>query len=514
MHTPAKKALVIGINEYAPPNALPSCIEDADGIAQLLNTDYGFQSITSLKDGEATKAAILEGVKRLISDASDDDDLVFYYSGHGYTFQQGTDMIEALVPHDLNFLTSDDLSAALQGVPPGSLTVVLDSCFSGGMQKAFVKGGGAKRVQVKFWTPPASHVEKDFSTNQRPILDYKSFGSPPTPIAESAVIGERTYSRKAFSTVSPPPTTGQRQFIMLSACQDDETAAASTDLSDGKSVFTFALLQNIADNGREIGVAALLDETGKDLRKLGIRQTPMLKVPAAPPRLAEHAFLLWDQPIPSTDANAGPGMNKSGPPLTQTLKGNTMGQQQISKDWLSDIESIVRTVTPVIAAALKDYQPPVKGFEASPQSAMNKVWFGELTTTIATIVPAIVAGMKDFNPPTKDVSFATPKPFDKGWFDDLTSIVATLVPVVVGALKSPQIQSKSLSQLSVAAQKGWFDDVTHVVASILPVILAATKDLKPTGALAAKVFQGDEKGFWDTLSSIAQVAVPIALAIL
>jgi Caspase domain len=512
-----KKALVVGINAYDPPNALPSCLNDADGFMQLLKDSYGFESVSSLRDTEASKQAILDGLQILLEGAIPGDDLVFYFSGHGYTFQQGNELIEALVPQDADFLTSEDMSTATRGVPLASLTVVLDSCFSGGMQKGFAKAGGIKQAKVKFWTPPHGEVAKAFALDQPPIQTYKAFGANPTPIEMTALVGQPSAVAKEFSTVSPPTQNSNRQFILLSACQADETAAASTDLTEGQSAFTFSLLQQIATNGSEIGVANLLDETGKELRQLGIRQTPMLKVPAAPPELPAHAFLLWEEPIPEVKDKSISTANKLPTVSNSTAKGYTMAEANLSKDWLSDIESIVREVTPMIAGALKDYRPPVKGFEPQLPASLDKGLFDDLTRTVATIVPALIQGMKQFEPPAKGFSSGKPEPFDKGWFDSITSIVANVLPEVISALKDYKNPNGSLSELSSAAQKGWFDDITHVVASVLPVIISATKDLKVSGSSSSKGFEipaGEEKGFWHTLGSIARVAVPIALTIL
>jgi uncharacterized caspase-like protein len=198
----ASAALVVGINAYDPPNALPSCIEDADSIARLLKEVYGFQSIVNLRDKEASKSAILEGLKNLLAAGASGDDLVFYFSGHGYSFQQGTSLIHALVPQDVDFLTSDELAAVTQGAPPDSLTVVLDSCFSGGMQKAFAKVGGVKPAKVKYWTPPTSSVEKAFDPGQPAILTLKAFGDPPSPIETTSLMGDTPPSAKAFSCIS------------------------------------------------------------------------------------------------------------------------------------------------------------------------------------------------------------------------------------------------------------------------------------------------------------------------
>src|SRR5205823_15090744 len=66
------------------------------------------------------------------------DRVVFYYSGHGYQQVINGNKEEYLVTQDIKFFHDDDFSKKTQGLPDGVLTVVLDSCFSGGMEKRLI----------------------------------------------------------------------------------------------------------------------------------------------------------------------------------------------------------------------------------------------------------------------------------------------------------------------------------------------------------------------------------------
>src|SRR5215813_2756908 len=47
-----RKALVVGINDYGgPPNDLPSCVNDANAITQLLQSKHGFKEVHTVRDG-------------------------------------------------------------------------------------------------------------------------------------------------------------------------------------------------------------------------------------------------------------------------------------------------------------------------------------------------------------------------------------------------------------------------------------------------------------------------------
>ena len=512
----AKKALVVGINAYSAPNALPSCINDADAFASYLKVQNGFQTITNYRDAQASRSAILAGLHALLANARDDDELVFYFSGHGYSYQDGDAHIDALVSQDSAFLTTDDMTAATAAAPPGVLTVVLDSCFSGGMQKVFALYEGVRPVKIKFWTP--SPVPSQALGPLPPIRVYKAFGTPEG--LDPRILANPPYSDKAFSLVEPTPAGTTRHFILVSACRSDETAAASTERTEGRSAFTYSFLKEIATASASTSVTALLEATGRTLHSLGVTQTPMLKVPKAPPHLESQPFLHW-----GASTSMGTARSSNSILFTPSItgkKGQTMGQPAFDKDWLSDVASIVQTVTPVIAGALKDYQPQLSGFSPpTPLTSTDKAWFDDIARVVATVVPAVVQGMRTVQPPAKAFSNQHPEPFDKNWFDNLTNIAVAVVPHVIAALKGydPR-QGGALSEVAAAAQKGWFDDVTRTVAHILPVVLAAAKQAPITSPEVSKGFEVlsgngvDEKGFFDIVSNIARIAVPIAVSVL
>ncbi len=64
----AKKALCVGINDYPGEGSdLNGCVNDAKAWAELLIKNFSFPSgsVKVLLDGQATKAAMLDGLKKL-----------------------------------------------------------------------------------------------------------------------------------------------------------------------------------------------------------------------------------------------------------------------------------------------------------------------------------------------------------------------------------------------------------------------------------------------------------------
>jgi Caspase domain len=149
----SKRALIVGIKDYPGTiNDLPTCDEDANQFENLLRTSpYGFSDVVVYRDSQATLANVVDGLKGLFKDAKPDDELVFFYSGHGFSSTKNDVLHDYLVFYD-DMLSDDGLNELSQGLPDGALfTIVLDSYFAGGMEKRIFSVIGDKRTKVKAW---------------------------------------------------------------------------------------------------------------------------------------------------------------------------------------------------------------------------------------------------------------------------------------------------------------------------------------------------------------------------
>lgn len=146
-----KLALLVGINAYPYPNALYGCVTDVELQRELLVHRFGFnpRDILMVTDAQASRTGILQAFEdHLIKQARPGDVAVFHYSGHG---SQVTDpdkdepdgLNGTLMPVDgafrvekgrqtVNDIMGHTLFLLMSAVPTDNLTVVLDSCFSGG----------------------------------------------------------------------------------------------------------------------------------------------------------------------------------------------------------------------------------------------------------------------------------------------------------------------------------------------------------------------------------------------
>ncbi|MGV0029188.1 caspase family protein [Phormidesmis priestleyi] len=154
--TPRKLALLVGINKY--PAGIPTlggCLTDVEMQRELLTHRFGFNSsdILTIADNtemKPTRQNILNAFENhLIKQAKPGDVVVFHYSGHGSLVIDPSPLQEfggrdgTIVPYDrmpqntrdvgkVQDITGRSLFLLMQALNTENVTVVLDSCHSGG----------------------------------------------------------------------------------------------------------------------------------------------------------------------------------------------------------------------------------------------------------------------------------------------------------------------------------------------------------------------------------------------
>jgi hypothetical protein len=147
------RALLVGINNYPPPNELHGCVNDVNDMAQFLVSKCGFahDDVRLVTDERATAKNILDRLGWLLTGVVKGDRIFFHYSGHGAQVaarnpQGQTDrMDEVICPVDFNFdndstmIRDKDFVRLFGAVPAGVEFVwVSDSCFSGGLTRGML----------------------------------------------------------------------------------------------------------------------------------------------------------------------------------------------------------------------------------------------------------------------------------------------------------------------------------------------------------------------------------------
>jgi hypothetical protein len=143
-------ALLIGVGSTKYPDwSLPVTVKDAQTLQRALtNPDLcaypaGAEHVRLLHDGQATQAAILEGLAWLGERTTADPEAtaVVYYSGHGW-LDESTERYY-LIPHDIrpfdipgSALAAEAFTEGLRALPARRLLVIIDSCHAEGMATA------------------------------------------------------------------------------------------------------------------------------------------------------------------------------------------------------------------------------------------------------------------------------------------------------------------------------------------------------------------------------------------
>ena len=133
-----RMALCIGIDAYPAPNTLQGCVNDSQAWEQLFASMHC--QIATLRDAQATRAAITASLAEHVSRLRAGDLFLFQYAGHGTQFPDDSgdepdNNDEALCPFDMmtaGFIRDDDVRLILNQVPAGALAIgFIDCCHSG-----------------------------------------------------------------------------------------------------------------------------------------------------------------------------------------------------------------------------------------------------------------------------------------------------------------------------------------------------------------------------------------------
>ena len=123
-------ALVIGNQAYRHLTPLKTPIADAQSVAAMLRSDYGFQDVRVLLD--ATRADMVRAFDALRRQLSGDDNLLIYYAGHGWLDREADRSywlgVDAEEDTRTNWLSNADITDTLRAAP---IATDVSSLFGG-----------------------------------------------------------------------------------------------------------------------------------------------------------------------------------------------------------------------------------------------------------------------------------------------------------------------------------------------------------------------------------------------
>ncbi len=261
-----RHALLVGIGDYpvAEWQRLEGPAGDVAAMRSILIERGGFQAdhVTTLLEEQATRSNILAALQRLREDAAPGDLLLFYFAGHGSwladdngdELHDGLD--ETLVPWDAlaadgtrqdlrDDLLRDFVRAA--NVKTERVVLVFDCCHSG----TAVRGGGVALRQVP---GPAGVAVRGLGDKRESLVAQRSDA---TGVAAADL-----------------------DYVALSACRADQAAAelhADPNSSKRQGLFSWALVQSLAQAGPNATYVELMDNTRWRVHQMHPRQTPVLE---------------------------------------------------------------------------------------------------------------------------------------------------------------------------------------------------------------------------------------------
>jgi tetratricopeptide (TPR) repeat protein len=141
--------LAIGINDYAEFPRLSNARRDSEKIVQVLTDFYQFknspENVITLFDKDATEDNIDDALEQLSKNILPGDNLIIYYSGHGYIDPETK--LGYWIPVDgrknrtNDYLSNDTILNYIRKIKSLHTIVIVDSCFSGSFFTSNPKSG-------------------------------------------------------------------------------------------------------------------------------------------------------------------------------------------------------------------------------------------------------------------------------------------------------------------------------------------------------------------------------------
>jgi hypothetical protein len=162
-------------------------------------------------------------------------------------------------------------------------------------------------------------------TAEEESIPFKPFGCATIEPRRTPAAGTKSHTGAATKVKQAKESAvAQVNGLMITDCQADQTASAGSSQTQGKSAFTFRLLNafknlgNVASSLESLPSDRLFETVTQDLTALQFKQTPALIEPPNAPGLRSRSFLTL-QPI--TQAPAGASSASSSSEATTSAPG-------------------------------------------------------------------------------------------------------------------------------------------------------------------------------------------------
>jgi hypothetical protein len=305
---PRRRALLVGINDYPDPaSRLDGCVNDVFLMSSVLQ-ECGFdaEQVRVCLNDRATAQGIRDRLAWLLEDPLPNDELVFYYSGHGAqlpTYGDG-DLIdrmdETLVPHDFDWspetcVTDDQIFGLYSQLPYDTrLVMIFDCCHSGGIHRSgMLKARGINppddirhrglrwNGKHEMWeSRDLSSINKEFSSDDETTQQFCGSNGSTYRIGRAMPlrnIKESEYNKLSRRSKRP---VGPYLPMILEACQEQEYAYEYRHGVTSYGAFTYSLA-GILRSRKTITFEQLVESAILRLTELGYDQQPQILGPGS-----------------------------------------------------------------------------------------------------------------------------------------------------------------------------------------------------------------------------------------
>ncbi len=263
----ARKALLVGINDYRDINDLSGCLNDVSNMRDILKGYLGFSNndIRTVTENRATKENILHRLRWMVKSAEPGDFMVFHFAGHGSQIrdrdgdelQDGLDEVICPWDHDWDgcFILDDDLDKVFNGLPKNCLLeVFLDCCHS----------GDGMTTRSRRATVPDSEQMRGRYLEPPPDIRFRHEGD------------EDELRSRGFTSNNRSGNRSTRNHILWSACRSDQESADAYIKGAYNGAFTYYFCRHMRDSRGHITRRNLLERIRESLRHNGYPQVPQL----------------------------------------------------------------------------------------------------------------------------------------------------------------------------------------------------------------------------------------------
>ena len=174
--------LIIGINSYKYWPKLNNAVKDAKDMKAVLLSRYNFNSseVLELYDDDASKKNILEKLSKLKDVVTEKDNVMIYFSGHGW-YNKDIDEgywipVNAQKNEETDYLPNSTLLKYIKALSCKHVFMIADACFSGALfsqgSRGYVENVDKFKSRWGLTSGRLEAVSDGFSGNNSPFASY------------------------------------------------------------------------------------------------------------------------------------------------------------------------------------------------------------------------------------------------------------------------------------------------------------------------------------------------------